>query len=353
METLWDVLDANIPDELQPKYASKNMAAGTRDIPPAEANESKQFKLHAVVYYGELMHSLIEDGRRAAEMVDIHGLNKTKYALWRPHVVHGSSSFMLPPFINSEMDTTAWFNQVLARPALAAVNLVQDTRRGFQSAFTATTNTAPPPFIISARKLQKKPITDEMLMKGGSKTPTASVNTTPRVIIELKTGNALNRTFIKVSENRIDNAGRRIAIPFVYPDGVQEKGKTAKILVQLWSQMVFHECDYGILSSYHETIFVYRKTYYDQGKPMNILFLSETYEIGSSSLSPMFSLFLHTLETTPTDIPVPPINRALAAKFMSDSEVEKMERRKDTRKKKFKFPIGLQTTYTDQIYHLV
>lgn len=109
-----------------------------------------------------------------------------------------------------------------------------------------------------------------------------------------------------------------------------------------------HNCDYGLLSSYHATIFAYRgsQTVQIKGKTkvMNVLFLSDIYEIGTASLSPIFAWFLHALKTPASRVPLPRINADLAAKFMSEDEIRRMEL-KENATGKFRFQVGPQQAY--------
>jgi len=351
MSTLWDILCRPIPASLQPECASKKIAASTRDISRAEATVKMGNRLHAVVYYEGLLEPLLQEGQRVAEKVKLVNLDKKLLAQWESHVDYTGSAFMLPPFINSEMDSTSWFNQVLARPALAAVNLVQDTGRDLRSAF-APTAAIVPPYLISAQHLQNMPVPDELLMKGGSKNANAAGNTAPRTVIELKTGNALETDkFLDLFETRLDDDDKLIAIPVVYPGKNRKKDKPTKILFQLWAQMQKHDCDYGLLSSYHATIFAYRRMQYEEVKGkrrrVNVMVLSDMYEIGATSSSHMFSWFLHALKASRVRVPLPSVNLNLALDFMSSKKVKQAEKKKGVN---FKFAVGPQISYTDEVY---
>ncbi|KLO03969.1 hypothetical protein SCHPADRAFT_948127 [Schizopora paradoxa] len=373
METLWDVMNEKIPINLQPTYAAKNIASTTRDISDSDMSSSaRASRLHAIVYYDKLLHPMIEKGKEAAMKVKIQDLDSNISPQWRAHVDHSNSSFMSLPFINSEMDSTAWFYQVLARPALAAVNLVQNGNLDLQAAFTATTDDIHS-YLISGKKKKDKSIPDGLLMKGGSKSHSAVENKEPKGVMEFKTGTAMGVTSSENSENifsgvndtRLDGEGKHIALPFVYPekDVKRVRTKLSKMLVQLWSQMSNHKCNFGLLSCYHLTVFAYRRSYSykveKNNRTMNVMFISEVYKIGAASLTPIFSWFLHLL-TAPTasggqpDIFVPDINTDLVLQFMKKGNVTRLEKERTKEKgEEFTFEAGPQPIYTDEYFDLV
>lgn len=140
---------------------------------------------------------------------------------------------MLPPFINSEMDITSWFNQVLGRPAVAAANLAISDGLDVKSAFRSTKKSAQP-YLVSAQHIVSMPIPDELLMAGGSDDPSSSCNKEPCTVEELKTGNAMPASLFEgLFETRTDSRGRHIAVPVLYPAKGRARPKLAKILIQV------------------------------------------------------------------------------------------------------------------------
>lgn len=107
-----------------------------------------------------------------------------------------------------------------------------------------------------------------------------------------------------------------------------------------------HDCDYGLLSSYHATIFAYRSMQYEEVKGkrrrVNVMVLSDMYEIGTTSSSHMFSWFLHALKASRARVPLPSVNLNLALDFMSSKKVKQAEKKKGVN---FKFAVGPQIRY--------
>lgn len=97
--------------------------------------------------------------------------------------------------------------------------------------------------------------------------------------------------------------------------------------------MRYHSCKEGILSSYHSTVFVHWVEYKvtvdrKPNQTMNVLYVSDAFELGRVSPSLFFAWFLHALgkNELKKKMVLPEIDTSLALKCMSSGGIEEMEK---------------------------
>ncbi|KLO17600.1 hypothetical protein SCHPADRAFT_886914 [Schizopora paradoxa] len=352
---LWAQIDKPIPEYLIPPFLTPTIANQTRDISNNELMMDAQEVLHAVVYAPKMLEGILRLYEKQAKEVDIYSkkaedLNSDAY--WFAHVAPELSSASLPAILKTEMDTTAWFSNVLARPALAAVQAVQakgtePLMKTIKPALSRDdiNNYSSIVYITSAPGIKGYPIPDLLFgmmrnprlrdkqavvykestlasfnvrlgdKKDPAKTSQEKVYDECFSTIELKTSNALTKdTFNLVLRNfrEDDTSTTVIPVPFFWPqrknskDPNADKRDSSNIPAEKDTPQASAEPSDTNTKVTKMLIQIEEKNNPTKIKHVNVMFLSPAYFVGGSdqdnlnhmSISKLYAWLMHCTKET-------------------------------------------------------
>ncbi|KAH8111273.1 hypothetical protein DFH11DRAFT_1546671 [Phellopilus nigrolimitatus] len=275
-----------------PPMRNTGTAAGTKAVSKKELSTVKKHRLHGIAYIPNLVEKdIMGHAQQIAKKKKLDtGDDSTK--MWLAHVdpKYTTAHTFLPPVINSEQDSRDWFNTVLARPALSALHYCKDKN----TVSTGKDPLAITPYLASSSG-EKGVIPDGILVKGEWTVFKKKGKT--MLTIEMKTPNALGNTFDKLLRKRY-KSGKAVVVPFVWPKKEDSTvDAVTRILTQVWAQLMANNADCAMLSTYDQTIHVYRNSK-DRD---NILYMSRAIALDKNSLRRTFAWM--TLAFGDTELP--------------------------------------------------
>ncbi|OCH90794.1 hypothetical protein OBBRIDRAFT_875921 [Obba rivulosa] len=290
-DTIASVLDmvrVRLPP-LPEQYNTKALST-TKQLSAAEFSLPLKDRLRRIVFVPNLVDQLLGPIVEALRSLLFQwGMDKYQCFLYCIHNFVTCAN--LPPVIWSEKDVEQWAHASLLRPALHVVKAL--LRGDLLYEFPQDGTDIQYPYISSAPAFQVTP--DAMLVTEGVRS-----DIEVGVSIEFKTPAAwsLSEKWPKEFKHIVNDLQLLLpdmpvgsAVLFNWPDLAIHNENTiesqARILCQLWTQLVYKKCGMGMATTEYDTIFYAR----GKGAESDTLFLSRTYIANDCPLLAVSSWF--------------------------------------------------------------
>lgn len=210
----------------RPSPRSPKTTKSTRNVSAHEIAFDQTQKLHGIVNHPELVVQLLDTALAWADHVAVDPTSPDD-AKWLGTVDPHATQHLMPPTVNSETDTVAWFLNVFLRAALSAIRaslgMPLDVGEDPGKAF---------PWAASSESIRGYPVPDGIY--------SAAKYEGMRKLIDFclswenKTGNAMPyTTFSDIHALHGYDDSTPFAIPFVWPTSLKGVDKSTRILTQV------------------------------------------------------------------------------------------------------------------------
>ncbi|KAH9922153.1 hypothetical protein B0H21DRAFT_766278 [Amylocystis lapponica] len=257
-------------------------SGATKNMSNAELSLDVDKRLANVVYFPGMVKQLRDDASVMLQGLSIDW-SEVKHRDIACQLLPYNTSRNLPTSIRTEKDVEDWTRTTLFRPALTAIKAVlrgqlnHDFRQTYPNLSSASHDAVIPDAVLfSEIGLETKAV---LVIE----------NKTPLV---LQTGSLMNdeHIFMSIMDEK-SNVPPGLAMKFNWPASANDIRATAdrenvqmKVLIQVWTQLVHHDCNLGILATSELTIFFAR----DKDRNPDTLYISSSF---SNTECPLLATF--------------------------------------------------------------